>query len=241
MYSKEFVSYEQALALKELGFDEECLGYYYTLNGKDWKFAEKSEYNRLDDEINIGGKFSLLAPLYQQAFKWFREKHNLYGDVYPIQSWEDKFCYNITYLNKKSRIRSFYGEQPPGFAMGVKDTWEEAEAECIKDLIKIVKENTSKKELTLCGIWEDDERWYFTDYCYGNFRIGDEFLINENTLVKLVGIKNQFLNDINRIPNGFNVLVQLEFISDIPNEIKELPLTKGFGYNENGVKLKYKI
>ena len=25
---KEFVSYEQALALKELGFDEPCFGYY---------------------------------------------------------------------------------------------------------------------------------------------------------------------------------------------------------------------
>ena len=44
MIEKEFIPYEQALALKELGFNEPYFGYYYTLNGKDWKFAEKSEY-----------------------------------------------------------------------------------------------------------------------------------------------------------------------------------------------------
>jgi hypothetical protein len=39
--NKEFIPYEQAVVLKELGFNEGCFGYYYTLNGKDWKFAEK--------------------------------------------------------------------------------------------------------------------------------------------------------------------------------------------------------
>ena len=29
---KQFVSYEIALALKELGFDEECIGFYYNEN-----------------------------------------------------------------------------------------------------------------------------------------------------------------------------------------------------------------
>ena len=75
MLEKEFVPYEEALALKELGFDEPCFGYHYTLNGKDWKFAEKSEYYRLNDEINIGPKFSLLAPTFSQAFRWFRYKY----------------------------------------------------------------------------------------------------------------------------------------------------------------------
>ena len=27
--NKEFITYEQALALKELGFDEPCLGWYW--------------------------------------------------------------------------------------------------------------------------------------------------------------------------------------------------------------------
>jgi hypothetical protein len=36
---KEFVTYEQALALKELGFDEPCLAFY---NGK---FLDSTDYN----------------------------------------------------------------------------------------------------------------------------------------------------------------------------------------------------
>ena len=83
---KEFIPYELALELKELGFNEGCFGYYYTLNGKDWKFAEKSEYYRLDDEINIGGKFSLLAPLYQQAFRWLYQKLGIQKGVMPLDT-----------------------------------------------------------------------------------------------------------------------------------------------------------
>ena len=74
---KEFIPYEQALALKELGFDEPCFGYYYTLNGKDWKFADEKQYDSLDEFYNIGSKFTISAPLYQQVFRWFREKYDL--------------------------------------------------------------------------------------------------------------------------------------------------------------------
>ena len=130
---KEFVPYEQALALKELGFDEPCFGYYYTLNGKDWKFAEKSEYYRLDDEINIGGKFSLLAPLYQQASRWFREKHGFFCS--PTESDDDitkKYDWHIikNLGDGKFHIRF----------IGYKDTYEEAEFACLKKLIEIVKQ-----------------------------------------------------------------------------------------------------
>jgi hypothetical protein len=133
---KEFIPYEQALALKELGFDEPCFGYYYTLNGKDWKFAEKSEYYRLDDEINIGGKFSLLAPTYSQAFRWFREKYEYYYHIFPLQitasdktgyrySWE---IYNHT-PEWITEDRSLLGSL----------TYEEAELACLRKLIEIVK------------------------------------------------------------------------------------------------------
>jgi hypothetical protein len=123
---KEFVPYQESLKLKELGFDEPCFGYYYTLNGKDWKFAEKSEYYRLDDEINIGGKFSLLAPLYSQAFRWFREKYNMK----PCFDWHptEKYRYCIYYsVNTYFQICDF-------------ETHEEAELECLKKLIEICRE-----------------------------------------------------------------------------------------------------
>jgi hypothetical protein len=125
---KEFIKYEQALALKELGFDEPCFGYYYTLNGKDWKFAEKSEYYRLDDEINIGGKFSLLAPLYQQAFRWFREKYNFYNQIHKGYGWEG-------IVRNSSNGDILWND-------GTYNSTEEAELACLIKLIEIVK-NTS--------------------------------------------------------------------------------------------------
>ena len=63
---KDFIPYEQALALKELGFDEPCLAAYLTAG----RFLDISEY------VNHGD-YRILAPLYQQAFRWFREKHGL--------------------------------------------------------------------------------------------------------------------------------------------------------------------
>ena len=129
--NKEFIPYEQATALKELGFNEGCFGYYYTLNGKDWKFAEKSEYYRLDDEINIGGKFSLLAPLYQQAFRWFREK-GLYHDIKMFGDYDKpQFSYIVSGRTMTN----------PAHMWSYKDanSYEEAELVCLNKLIELIK------------------------------------------------------------------------------------------------------
>ena len=73
---KEFIPYEQALELKELGFDEHCLGYYYGNKSlsiiKDYElntFDTNSTTNRFD-----GHGERPTAILFQQAFKYFREK-----------------------------------------------------------------------------------------------------------------------------------------------------------------------
>ena len=66
---KDFVPYEQALALKELGFDEYCLA-LITPNGN-------LESIDMEDWEKVSG--TILAPLYQQAFRWFREKYDLYS------------------------------------------------------------------------------------------------------------------------------------------------------------------
>ena len=60
---KEFVPYEQALALKELGFNEPCLASYFHA-GKRLHITEYINY----------GEYTTLAPTFSQAFRWFREK-----------------------------------------------------------------------------------------------------------------------------------------------------------------------
>ena len=131
---REFVPYELAIKLKELGFNERCFGYYYTLNGKDWKFAEKTEFYRLDDEISIGGKFSLLAPTFSQCFRWFRDMHNMFHEIQIDRTTQPKFCYAVFHYEH-------YGNYE---GIGIEDwslyrTYEEAELACLDKLIEVVE------------------------------------------------------------------------------------------------------
>jgi hypothetical protein len=101
--NKEFIPYQQALALKELGFDEEV-----------------EFYKDLSEEI-----FDMRTPndapciLWQQAFRWFREKYELNYVIVKAESW----FYTINGCNTQE-----------GF-----NTYEEAEQDCLEKLIQIVE------------------------------------------------------------------------------------------------------
>ena len=115
----EFIPYEQALALKELGFDEPCLGYYNIdpqLKTPAFNMVKPFEH-----------EWCLPAPLYQQAFRWFREKYKLDNWVYCSD--ENKGYFAIIVSHRKLVI---YNE--------IKNTYEEAELACLKKLIEIVKQ-----------------------------------------------------------------------------------------------------
>jgi len=82
---KEFVPYTLALALKELGFNEKCYG-YYTKNQEYFYFDVddlSSAYTKNMDNlvVNSVDELECTAPLYQQAFRWLRETHNIDVDV----------------------------------------------------------------------------------------------------------------------------------------------------------------
>jgi hypothetical protein len=119
---KEFVPYELAVKLKELGFDEPCFGRY---DGRD-ENKGKIWY----EMPNLGKGWipvkDVLAPLYQQAFRWFREKHNLFGQV-NIHTY---FIYNIS--NGDFKMVKEYDK--------LFETYEEAELACLIKLIEIVKQ-----------------------------------------------------------------------------------------------------
>jgi hypothetical protein len=66
--NKEFIPDEQALELKELGFNDVCLG-YHNID----PYLPKSYFNLVRP---FDHEWCLPAPLYQQAFRWFREKYN---------------------------------------------------------------------------------------------------------------------------------------------------------------------
>lgn len=72
-----FVNYNQALELKELGFDEPCFAKYYQQDGNTPFIqigeAEIEEAENGGDDIT----FECNAPLFQQAFRFFREKYDI--------------------------------------------------------------------------------------------------------------------------------------------------------------------
>ena len=65
---KEFIPLEEAIAFKELGFNEDCLAYYN---------FDELKINEIKVQHLTGTVRCYLAPLYQQAFRFFREKYNL--------------------------------------------------------------------------------------------------------------------------------------------------------------------
>jgi hypothetical protein len=135
---KEFCPYEQSLALKELGFDESCFGYYVNnelrginlgieeLGGKEPYYQRFGFHTISNHDIDNPNKIVVTAPLYQQAFRWFREKYNLvfnfisYSIVKP-----GEYHWSITWNDEAK-------------AGGIVKTYEEAELACLKKLIEMI-------------------------------------------------------------------------------------------------------
>ena len=129
---KEFVPYEQALALKELGFDEPCFGFYYP-NGKLIQIYTTGFPNDKKECVK--------SPLYQQAFRWFREKYELSCSI-ELTDNSRHYFYDFTIYDSKNRdyndedcfdsCKRIYDYEKFG-------TYEEAELGCLEKLIEIVK------------------------------------------------------------------------------------------------------
>ena len=117
--NKEFVPYELALELKEIGFNEPCFGYYNSLGNY------VPEENKINSSCNKLGMYNqyCTTPLYQQAFRWFREKYQLEFNIISILD-NNKYDFVILH-NTWGKLSS--------------SSYEEAELACLIKLIEIVK------------------------------------------------------------------------------------------------------
>jgi hypothetical protein len=136
---KEFVPYEQALTLKELGFGEPCFMFYeqgtsskYLQKGIDddyWgDYSEPRDWNSIPNKPWKPFCQCISAPLYQQAFRWFREKG---------------FLISFSSHNKDEHDFYFKWSEDKSILSDIYDTYEEAELACLEKLIEIV-ENKSE-------------------------------------------------------------------------------------------------
>ena len=124
----DFVPYELALELKQLGFDEPCFAFY-----------DESLY--FPNNENQYGTFcnqkldasSCSAPTYSQAFRWFRDKHNLrcqinyIGGLINETTWWD------------ISVIGHYNTNPKEWEMKYQP-YEEAEVACLRKLIEIAND-----------------------------------------------------------------------------------------------------
>jgi hypothetical protein len=135
---KEFVPYELALRMKQLGFDEPSLYAWCNKGGRN-EYTGKEEpiiqvlrtdgnpfgnfFNGKNWNIeivnNAKSNIQCSAPLFQQAFRWFRENHDLNYVIVKAESW----FYTINGCNTQEGFK----------------TYEEAELACLTKLIKIVQ------------------------------------------------------------------------------------------------------
>jgi hypothetical protein len=118
----EFVTYELALRMKQLGHYDQVIV-------------------QVDNVIS--------RPLYQQAFRWFREKHKLNGEVNYLPNVEKYGIITSDMAGMKPKDLS----KKENFERGKKvtnnfvkyDTYEEAELACLEKLIEIVEQIKSEQ------------------------------------------------------------------------------------------------
>ena len=122
-----FINYNQSLALKKLGFVDQCFGGYEDIeNGKLWigNIQGNEQFNR---------DFYILAPLKQQVFKWFKNKHGLHSSCGTTNDSNESINgYVISKFIDNERQRLYVDWEVGSF--------EEAESACIDKLIELIKQ-----------------------------------------------------------------------------------------------------
>jgi hypothetical protein len=111
----EFVPYDLAVKLKNLGFGETCFAWYVSESyGLEYGKVVKSDL--LKDGI--------VAPTFSQAFRWFRE---------------NGFLIDFSSHNKDAHDFYFKWSENKSILSDTYDTYEETELACLAKLIEIIE------------------------------------------------------------------------------------------------------
>lgn len=161
---KEFVSYNIALELKSLGFNELCFGYF---NSKgNLKLADCSisineipfYYKNSECEIWLSSLFLnkkvkskiCVAPLWQQVIDWFREEYGLhisFEPVYKPQQFTNlMYCYAIStkknfYSGMDENLDNWIGLNDGGNMFHITNSYYSAREQAILKAIELCKKN----------------------------------------------------------------------------------------------------
>ena len=125
---KDFILYAEALALKELGFDEPCFGRWLVIT--KWEKPTGEVRLQIGFNAETWDKNQCFAPTYAQAFRFFREKYELFYSI-ERESAQEYLCnYSIKEFDGIKNI----DHRGNGYRYE-----EEAELACLRKLIEVVK------------------------------------------------------------------------------------------------------
>jgi hypothetical protein len=152
MIEKELVPHELSLRMKLIGFNEPCLAYYSKYNDDNrpphlsinFKHSLKSnsDFRYLQTRPSGEGLFigidegGCACPFITQAFRWFRENHNLIGLVSITSgTLTRQYWYFDIYDLFGNIIPDSQSDEDPYYK-----TYNETEIACLEELIKMVEE-----------------------------------------------------------------------------------------------------
>jgi len=121
----ELISYNDSLMLREFGFDEACFAWYskgQLILEHHIIFTGDQYYMRKED---------CNAPTFSQAFRFFREKFNLFSCVELHLNFPIRYYFIIDEIGNDDFV--YHTEDETIFY----DKYEDAEIACLKLLIKI--------------------------------------------------------------------------------------------------------
>ena len=122
---KEFVTYEQALALSDLGFKQQ--NYFAFYHKGRLSFENLFRYDSIKENPR-----NVDAPLKQQVFRWFRENHGWIGGIRQLSQSGNGMI-----------IGEFRKDEDNSFMMFA-ETYEQCENYCIENLIKMIKQQDNE-------------------------------------------------------------------------------------------------
>lgn len=126
---EQFINYQEAKDLKELGFNEKCAAHYLGEEREDLELKWEIYRN-----LSINTTYLIQAPTYGQVFRWFRDR-GLYSAVNTDQTMEPKYAFCI------SRFSDNDGWETIVFNSDLYYEYENAQLDCLRELIEILKQN----------------------------------------------------------------------------------------------------
>lgn len=149
---REFVPYELAMELKNLGFNEPGFGFYF---GALKRGTDEPIKCLAIDKTRFQAQYAgqeCTAPLWQQAFDWLRKERGIMYIVDDITvSASDTTGYRFRYYAWKFTDDECFAIDKSilGFL-----TYEEARLECLKEIIEFVKKLPKRKPYALMSLEE---------------------------------------------------------------------------------------